>query len=184
MSIKEIYDRYINLNLKEYSNINVDFEINKFLIIVLFAIIIATVLINLKRTFITRLLNNLIRHEAFSEDSAKTLAELDLLNPVMKHIISESSQLSRLISRVGEVKMSYEEYLEKIKEKGYKEEKINFDEARFYIKEENLISAKDASANKSSSLLNTVLLCVLTFMVFVCLILLMPEILGIINNLF
>ena len=61
---------------------------------------------------------------------------------------------------------------------------IDFDVARFYVKKENVPKATDLTSKSSSLILNTVLYCVLTVAVFVCLVFLMPEILNLINGFF
>ena len=46
MSFSEFYKNYICLNLKDYPNLKLDLEINKYLIATLLGLIIAIILIN------------------------------------------------------------------------------------------------------------------------------------------
>jgi len=188
MSLREFYEAYLCLNLKDFPNLKVDFEINKFLTIILFGIIAAIIMINYTRSAIYLTASKMIRHEAIGEENAKTLAELGLDNGRIKRCISTTSQLKAVISRVGEEKISYEEYIAREKERKKTRskapiiEKIDFATAKFYIKRDGVGAARELGFKSRSILLNTVLFCVLSVIIFVCLIFLMPEILRFLNN--
>ena len=178
----EFYQKYFLINLKDYSNIGIDLEITKVLFAFLIALICTTVAINFIKSSIRTLIKQLIRREAFSEDSALTLAELGLNVFKIRTVIQSSGRLSKIIARVGEVNYTYEEYTELLKNKDFKDE-INFDDAKFYIRENGRDSATRIYEENDSSVLQTVLLCLLMVAIFVCIMLLMPTILTGINNL-
>ena len=174
---------YIDLNLKSYGNINIDFRINQFLFIMMLVIVVASISINYNRWVIITTVKKLIRHGAVDEESAKTLSELGISSRGIKRALEKGGQLTRIVRRAGEYSMSYEEYVKLLRSKSYKEEKVDFNETRFHIRKDSLESAKIFSLKSDITVLNTALMCVLIFAIFMCFILLMPEILGIINNL-
>lgn len=184
MSFKEFYDSFICLNLNQYKNLKVDFEINKFLIIALVGLVAAIIIINYVRSSMYLTVNKLIRHEAIGEENAKTVGELGLNLRRVKRCLASSSQLKTIISRVGEEKLSYEEYIAKCKSKDKTLDKIDFEIAKFYVIKEKTDEARELGLKSKSLVLNTVLFCVLSVVAVVCLIFLMPEILTLVNNIF
>lgn len=188
MSFSEFYKNYICLNLKDYPNLKLDLEINKYLIATLLGLIIAIILINYMRSTVYLTVNKLLRHEAISEDSAKTLDELGINLGKVKRCLMSASQLKSIVAQVGETRLSYEEYREKVREnKKLKNkepifEKIDFENARFYIRKDQLNVARELSFKSRSIVLNTVLFCALTVVIMICLVFLMPEILNFING--
>lgn len=183
MDFYTFYLRYIDINLESYGNIGVDFEINKFLLIFMFVIIAASVAINYNRWVIITTVKRLVRHESFSEDTAKTLSELHLRSRGVVGALKNNGQLTRIVRRVGESSTSYDEYIKLIGKKGYKEEKIDYDTTRFHIREEFIQDAKLLSLKSDITRLGTLLLCILIFAMFMCVFFLMPEILSLVNTL-
>ena len=182
MDLQEFYKNYICLNLNQYEGINVNFEINKFLIIALVGVIAAIIVLNIKRSAVYLTVNKLLRHEAIGKENAKSLIEMGIDIFKVRSCLSEGSQIKVYVSRVGEEKLSYEEYIERMKNKTLPSDKIDFAEEKFYIKSENVAKAREVALKSNSLLLNTILFCVLTFIVFTMLILLMPEILNVVNG--
>ena len=178
----DFYQKYLLINLKDYDNIGIDLEITKVLLAFVIALLFTVVAINLIRASMHALIKKLIRREAFSEDSALTLSELELDKFRIRMLLKSSGQLSKIVSRAGEKKYTYEEYVALSKEKGFKDT-IDFKEARFYISEDGRDRATHIYEENEVSVLQTVLLCVLIVAVFVCIMLLMPSILTLINNL-
>ena len=184
MSFKEFYDSFICLNLNQYKNLGVDFEINKFLIVALIGIIAAIIIINYIRSSMYLTVNKLIRHEAIGEENAKTVGELGINLGRVKRCLTSGSQLRTIVSRVGEVKLTYEEYIKSCKSKDKSKTKIDFESAKFYINADKADEARELGLKSKSLILNTILFCVLSFVAVVCLIFLMPEILSLLNNFF
>lgn len=192
--MKEFYENYISINLKDYSNIGIDLEITKVLFAFFIAIIVATIVINYNRACTALVIKRLLRREALNTESAKTLSELSATALGVKMLLKSNGRIKRIIKRVGETEYTYEEYLalgkKRKKNKGENtpetsvksEEKIDFSTARFYLNSERLDEAKGIVERDRSSIINTVLLCLLVTAVFVCLVLLMPELLNLLNG--
>lgn len=182
MSLPELYNKYFLVNLNDYSNIEIDFEINKILFFFFVGIIFATIIVNLSREVNTAIIKALMRHEVYTEEDAKTLSDLKLNKFTARMALSSSSRLSKLVKRVGAKEYTYEEYSALIKEKGFKEEKIDFENAKFYLSEEGIDDAKRIAEANVTSPLNTILFCLLLLAVYVCLMFTIPEILTFINK--
>lgn len=183
MGLYDFYIRYINLNLKDYPSIGIDLEINKILLVIMVGIIIGTVVINRKRSLMTLTVNKLLRREAVGVDNAKTLSALGIDTKAVRRMLTGGGQIKTVVKTVGEETLTYEEYLKRSKEKGYKGETVDYSKAGIYLIPESLDTAKRLAASRSHTPLNTLLFCILIFAVFVCLVLLMPEILSVIDTL-
>ena len=177
------FKNYFFINLKDYPSFGFDFPSTIVLFCFLIALIFTTVVVNYKRRRIEEMISALTRHKAFDEESAKTLSELNLDKRVFGGLLSSEGQLTKMVARVGEKKMSYEEFIALTKKKGYKEEKLGLDTALFYIREEGRDRAKRVLDIGASSPLNTALFCLLLVAVFICLAMLMPGILSALNSL-
>jgi hypothetical protein len=118
------FDKYIELNLKDYS-LGIDLEINKIILMFAIGISIACFFINMRQGAIATLLKKLIRSDAFGEENAVSLKELGLdKNSSVKRLISKKEgYLKRIIKRVGERDITYEEYMESISSNKKKGEK-------------------------------------------------------------
>ncbi len=182
MALIDFYNKYFLINLNEYPNIGIDLEINKILFCFLVGMVVTTIIFNYRTEGNSRLIKKLLRYESTCEENAKTLGELGLDNFNSRLTLSGNSRINKIISRVGAKKMTYEEYTAAVKSKEYKEEKINFETAKFYINEDGLESAKRISETNNTSLINTVLMCVLMVTIYVFIMFLMPSILTLINN--
>ena len=177
------YKNYFLVNLKDYPALGFDFPITAVLCCFVIALIFTTIVVNYKRRKIEEIISALTRHNAFSEDSAKTLSELNLNPKAFARILSFEGQLTKMVSRVGETKLSYEEFMALSKTKGIKEENPDIESSRFYINEESKARAQRVLEMGSTSLLNTILFCLFLVAVFFCLALLMPGILSVVNTL-
>ena len=203
--LKKLYTKYFSVNLKDY-NIDIDFEINKFIFFIAIGLCVACIFINYYQRNTSLVLKKLIRLDAFSEDSAKTLAELRLSeNKAVKTLILKNSgAIKKVIGVVGRKKLSYEEYLtiekqKKTKKKqstSVKKESENTDTSDIETRsKENNIAELDFSTAKvyilpemreyaerairfDSSPIKTALYCVMIFSFFMVLILTMPYILN------
>ena len=173
---------YLSLNLNDYANININFEINKFILLCAVAMCVVSFFINYKRSILADTVKQLLRHNATDEESAKTLGELRLADSrgVRKAIIS-SAQLRRMITVVGEHRPTYEEYVAAQKEKRKLEEQDPLT-LRIYVPKEAMDRAKYVYNTYNSSIPRTLLTCVMFISLAVCLILVMPELLTTIDN--
>ena len=180
---KIIYDFFL-INLKDYPNINIDLEINVVLLFVSIAIAVCAVVITLYRSALQRAIKQLTRLGATDEASARTLAELGMEKSwILKMALSREGRLTRIIGRVGEKRYTYEEYAELSRKKGgIKDERIDFATAEFYVRPERADDAKNIIENYGTSMLRTALYCVLVLAVYVCIALMMPAILSLIDG--
>lgn len=183
MSFKEFFNYYFSVNLSDYPRIGIDLPINLILLAFMIGMIVTIIVVNIKTDTNIQLIKRLIRYEAFSEDTAKTIEEIKFNSLLTKLTLSSNGRITKIVKRVGAKEYTYEEYNEAIKTKSFKEEKIDFTEAKFFIPEETLSEAKELSYKKNPSLLNTILLCILIAIGVSCLIICMPEILTFIDKL-
>ena len=181
---KIFYDFFL-INLNEYPNINIDLEINVLLFFISLAICASAFAITIYRATLQRAIKQLTRLGATDEDSARTIKDLGLEKSfILKMALSRRGRLTRIIGRAGEKTYTYEEYVELSRTKGgIKEEKIDFETAEFYIRPESNDDAKNIIENYGTSMLRTSLYCVLVIAVYICVALVMPEVLTLINNL-
>ena len=182
MTLYEFYQKYFLVNLNDYSNIGVDLEISKVLFYFLIGIIVATAIINYRRSAMITMIKKLLRHEIYSEDDAKTLTELNINNFGTRLALNGKGRLSGIVKRAGEKEYTYEEYSALIKSKNFKEEKINFEEAKFYLNKEKEEDAQRVLNVPAPTVINTLLFCILLIAVYICIIMIIPDILTLINN--
>ena len=173
---------YLSLNLNDYGNININFEINKFILLCAVAMCAFSFFISYKRSILADTVKQLLRHNATDEESAKTLGELGLADSRgIRNAIFTSAQLRRMITVVGECRPTYEEYVAAQKEKKKLDEQDPL-AVRIYIPEEAMDRARYVYNTYSSSVSHTLLACVMFISLAVCLILVMPELLTMIDN--
>ena len=179
----EFYNRVFNINLNDYPNIGISFPINKVLFAITVVICIACVFVEIQRKYTKDLVRKLMRHEAVSEESAKTLEELGLNSGffIKRQLQSEFSFAGRLIKRVGQKEYTYEEYVELQKQKKQVKEKIDFQTARFYLNGKEELRRKHIIENYNPSILRTAMWCLLMLVLYICIALLVPEILSMID---
>ena len=175
---------YLSLNLKDYENIGVDFEINKFLFLVAIGLCVVAFVVNYKRSLMIDTVKQMIRRGATSEESAMTLTELGLgASRGIRKAVLHDSRLRRMVKIVGEVRPTYEEYVAKMKKsKGRaKDDELDPKTDRIYIPNEALERAKFVYNTYNTSLLKTSLTCVFILAVSICLILASPSILSVVD---
>lgn len=181
----DFYEKYFLLNLKDYPSLGIDLEINKILLYIVIGAIIALIFMGYRKAGASSVVRSILRRGAKNEESAKTLDELKVNTPAARSVLrATGGRISKLVFRVGATKYTYEEYVRLTKKRGYKEEKIDFATAKFYIPEEMSDEAKKIYERSDSPLFHTLLACVLLISLYVCLLFAMPEILDIIDSLF
>ena len=178
----EVFKRCFSVNLNEYENINIDLEINKVITLTFAVFGVLVVFLNLYRGNMRLVTSQLLRHGAKNEETAKTLGEIGLGNLKMaRFLLAGDTLLTKIVGRVGEKRCTYEEYKKLSKEE--RNDKIDFESAKFYVREGQTDRAKNISEKYSSSVVRTIVTCVLIGIVCICIIACMPGILNIINNL-
>ena len=200
--IKKYINDYLSVNLADYENIGVNFEISKFLLIVLIGLCISFFVIDWHRGYMLLAVKKLFRHEALDEASAKTLGELGLDRSFsVRWALSHETRLSKIVKRVGEPEYTYEEYVElekslKNRKKNKAEaaknadevgtrtqsEKWDFATARFYVNPKRISEAREIEQNYSASVIKTSLFSLMFVIIFVGITLIMPELLSFINS--
>ena len=186
--IKRYVNDYLSLNLADYDNIGIDFEISKFLLIVLAGLCVSFFVLDWHRGYMLLAVKKLFRHGALDENSAKTLAELGIERSLsVKWALSSDTRLSKIMKRVGAPEYTYEEYVALMKErkkqkKKTADERPDFDNDRFYINPKRLDEARAIEQSYSSSFVKTLLFCLMFAIIFVGITLIMPELLSLINS--
>ncbi len=209
---RKIYVKYFSVNLNDYSNIGIDFEINKLLFFVAIGLCAACIFINYYQGNISVLLKKLIRLEAFSKDKSKTLKDIGLADhkPTKNLILKNSGIIKKVVAVVGRKTLTYEDYIAAEKQKKAAKrrlvskvecdaqetsdsqknssvneissaEQIDFSVARLYIIPE-MREYAEHSLKSGTSPIKTALYCVLILAFFVVLVLTMPSLLTLINN--
>ena len=204
------YNDYLSINLEDYPNIGANFDIVKLIFIAAAAICIAFCILDYHKKNIYLIVKQLMRHEARDENGAKTLSEIGLSdNAALKRALASSSQMKSVVSLVGDVRMSYDEYV--LAEQKYREERkaqreenkqrkkdgvkidrckiekpcafcIDFSTAKFFINPEGKERASRIYNSAEITTLRTVLRCVLTVAIAICFTLAMPGILNLVNG--
>lgn len=182
--MKEFYIQFFTVNMKNYENLGWDFEINIMLMALMPIFIVGCILIHVFRKNIFYTVKQLTRHGATTPDTAVTLTKMKLADRrIIKYMLSHDTQLSKIVKRKGAPEYTYEEYRELEKTKSLPSEKIDFDEAEFYLAKESDDRAKKVLERYDIPVSRIVLLCVFVFVIFMIIMLLMPELLTLINNL-
>ena len=173
---------FLFLNFNQYENIAINFPVGA---VILFLAVSASLLafyLHFAGSKSYSMYKQLFRHEAFDEGSAKTLSELRLdTSRLLRFLLSSKGELTRLVKRVGEKKLTYEEYIASAKKKE-KEEKINFSEARFYICAEGKEKAKSILATSPPSIYKPIFVTAVFALILVLSVLFLPDLLAAINN--
>lgn len=176
----------LSINLNEYENININLEINKVILAACGVFIIFIILFDVYRMGIRSMVNQLIRHGAKDEESAKSLKELGLegtrIIRVIKMMLARDNLLTKVVARSGEKKYSYEEYKALSKEEREENEKIDFSTATFYVKEEQSSLVSGIVEKYGTSVQRTALSCSFVVLMGICLVACMPGILNVLNN--
>ncbi len=180
----EVLKKCFSINLNDYENINFSLEINKVVLGAFVALIIGVIFLNIYRGNIRLVVMQLTRHGAVGEENAKTLSEIGLGGSgIVKSLLSRDGVLTKVVSRVGDAGIDYDEYMAMSKEEREKREKIDFSSAEFYINEEKAGRAASITEKYATSVLRTAASCVFIAIICICVIVCMPEILNIVNNL-
>ncbi len=128
---ENFYNKYIDINLKDYFDVAFDFKINKVLFFAFLGLVVACIIINYVESGISLMLKRLMRTETYSEECAKTLKDLGLKDSraVRVSLRRRGGLSARLILTAGERQMTYEEYI--AREKKRKDEKKTHRRDRF-----------------------------------------------------
>ncbi len=171
------------VNFSDYENLGFNLPINIILLIFFAGMCIGLAALDFNRKYMRLAVRQLLRHEAVGEGKAVTLEELGLSGSrIVKLFLSGSGQLSRIVKRAGASEYTYEEYVALQKSKKLKKEKIDFSSAKFYIDPSMLDRANTINDCYRTSVLKTVFACLFIVILYFCLMMAMPEILNLLNN--
>ena len=173
------------LNLEDYDNFGIRFPLGMFLIFLSVAMCAAYFIITYRNIYMVTLLKKLIRHNATSEECAITLGEIGLSkNRPLCRALSRSGQLTFIVKQKGAVETTYEEYTKKLKTKNFKDAKIDFRLAEFYISPDRIDRAQKMVETNSTSWVKPIVLSGITLALLFLFAIFSPEILTAINNYF
>ena len=164
-------ENYFFLNLNEYFD-GVSFPINLFILSISVGLCIAIFFVSVHNIYTYNILRQLIRHEAWDAQSARTLGELH---------IKPSYMLRSALSRHGQLTNMVKMVCEEMPEGDAKKAKIDFSLAKFFIGE-NADRAKKISAGTRPTYLNAILFSSFILIVALIVSILMPEILSFLSG--
>ncbi len=170
------------LNLNQYENIAIPFPIGMVAIALSVLMCVFAFYYYYYKNYTCDLLRALRRHEATSEESAKTLRELRLHNSSsIKRALQKNGPLLSLVKEVGKVSPTYEEYVKRSKKRGYKPEKTDFAKARFYLNPEKK-DVVSLQIEKCPTILTPIITTVIAVILLVALFLFLAPLLEVINK--
>ena len=173
---------FFTLNLNQFKNFGISFPIGAILTSFALALCTAVFIINYHKRYTLSLLTQLIRHEAIDAASAKTLKALRINAGFgIRSALSRKGQLTYMVRRVGESSQTYEEYLAASKKRGYRDEKIDFDNATFYLDPEHSDRAKRLIETTNSEWWRPALMAAIIIGIWILAILFLPDLLETIN---
>ena len=195
-----LYDVYLRVD-GNYQNLGLEkmplFSIRLLVLGIFAGIIIACVAMAYHKQILGGAVRRLIERGCLSPDKAMTARELGYLkNPLIKNALARSTSLRSVVKCVGEEEFyrqqtaDMEAYEEKRKSEPklprYKKREYIVDTAtdRFYIPEDKRIRAEIKFEKKGSGWLSTVISIVVMIVAFFVLLLVLPQILGFLDDLF
>lgn len=171
------------LDLDQFENFGIFFPIGAVITAMAVAMCAAVFIINYHKRYTTLILTQLLRHKALDEASAKTLGALRLDKLLgIKSALSRNGQLTYMVRRVGETQKTYDEYVAESKKRGYKDEKIDFEKAQFYLAPERIDRAKRVVETTNTEWWRPALMAVLIIAIWVALALFLPDLLEALNS--
>lgn len=179
LSIKSFFSELLSTNLKDYGTGETEGNIALIVLLLSIGIVVAVVAISLMNSASVTIIRELVRHEAYTPEGAKTLRELGLeKNILARYALSSGTKSCRIVKCVGEKTLSYEEFIALPKK-----EQRRYGGGRdalggsFYISEEDRTRAEDAILANGSSLLSAVLSSLFVLALTFVILLLLPSIL-------
>ena len=179
----EFLKDFFFLNLSDYENIKFDFPLGIFSVFLTVVMILAVFVIAHQNIGQTHLLRQLIRREAISEENAKSFAELGIDGSLSaKFAYLCGGQIRKIVKVAGREEKTYEEHIAESKKRGYKEEKIDFKNARFYIESEMIEKGKRIVSEGEVSYLKPIIISVAILALFFLFAAFSDEILSLVNS--
>jgi hypothetical protein len=179
LSIKSFFKELLSTDLKDYGTGETEGNVALIILFLSIGIVAAVVVIGILNSASAAIIRELIRHEAYTPEGAKTLSELGLeKNLLARYALSSGAKACRIIKGVDKKTLSYEEFiaLPKKEQRRYGTGR-NAKSGKFYIAEDDRTRAEVAIASGSSSLLSTVLSALFVLALTFVILLLLPSIL-------
>ena len=175
-------DNFLMLNTKDFFPDGIDFYINICLLLIVAAICVFSFVFYYLRYSAATVIKKLLRHEATTSEKARTISSLGLkLTFGIKSALRGKAGYKSIIVTDDRKEYTYEEYVALQKSKGFKDKDVDFATARFYIAPNMAPHAKSIADKDLTGIFTPILTCVLMVAVFVCISLIMPEILRFIT---
>ncbi len=174
--------KHIFLDFKDYPNIKIGFPIGMFLILAAISLCIAVFIINKRKATVSLVARSLLRYEALSPESAKTLSSLHLDDKSIKSSLMRGGVIPVLLTRADFKKPSFHEYQKMSREERKSTDKIDFEKERFYLNPKNRELAETIAGGEEGSMLKTIILAVAILAIFAILFIVMPDLLELVNT--
>lgn len=185
--IKTFITKYFLLDIKDYLPVDFSFRINEILLFLFVGIALACFAFEWMNGIRYRGVRALLRHDATSEEKAKTPKELGIAaQRSVLRALSEGGSLERLVSVVGKKKPTYEEYIAAEREKKRSKKRSEQEDVlqqRFYLSSDSVERARHIYEKSAPSLLHALFLLPLLLALYVAVALLMPSLLQVIASL-
>ncbi len=176
---------FLNLNLKDYPNIQIDLPIGFIVCFLLIGLAVSAVFINIYKVTNTKIIRRLLRRGAVSENGALTLSSLNINTFFVRRALSASGgKLTSIVKEAGKSVPTYEEVAQKGKKIKASDisGKIDFSSARFYIDENSYEAAKEESDKGSYSYLPSIIISLIYALLLVLSVFLLKDLISLING--
>ena len=113
------FKKYVLLNLSDYDSFSgFDFYITLFLWLLTACLCVGVFIMNTRKNNTVRIVKQILRHGARTEEQAKTLSDLGLdASFGTRRLLSDGTRMSRFVKRAGAKPVTYEEYIQSLKKK-------------------------------------------------------------------
>ena len=174
--------KYFLLDLSDYENINFRFPIG--IILTVFAIVfpIAFFIINANKNKTAFVIKQLVRHEAFGEENAKSLAKLRInLTLSLKRMLLSHGKLASIVKIKSYEKTSYENFVKSGKKERKEFLSPDLSNAELYIEDGKKDAAEAIAAEGVSNVLKPILASIVFIAISLTLLFVSPYLLEFLN---
>ena len=179
--MKYFIDTYVLLNLKDYFGEGYDMQPLLWFFFLSVGVSIACFFLHVYKNALSLLAKQALRHKATSEEGAKTLTELGLRGrPIIRYLLRGEGHVYRVVSRLGAVTPTYEEYVAAQRQKGArkKRERLDLDTARFFIPEDRHAYAERLAEEGCATILRPIAAACAILLLYLLITLLAPSVLS------
>ncbi len=170
----DFYKEHLSLNLEDYSNIGFNLHISRWLLVIFTLITIGAIINHYRKSCVLFLLNELLTKDAIGESNAVSTKHLNIKGLPLKFALSYK-KLTRMLCVVKSSELPGNIYLE-----GEKKKKSN--DMILYIKEKQILDAREMSESTCPTLGKSLLFLLLMISIYILVIFSLPELLILINN--